>query len=213
MKVFSFNDKRNGSYIDGVSGAVGVNTNGQFVRSEKGLTWRGVDAESNSVLFSTISNTFDGNVGSMVTAMRPFDTGKGTTSSYASLRVNSDNNIGFLKIGVGNEVRLKYKSGGVENEIIHSWENNKWGLFIITWDKLKDEVIGYVNGEKTGSTLTGLGTWAGSPDARIGFADAGAYASIDCSNLKCYNHILTAKERATLYKEFLDAGPIQRRVE
>ena len=40
-KIFSFNDKRNGSYIDSVSGVVGVNTNGAWAKTEKGLAWRG----------------------------------------------------------------------------------------------------------------------------------------------------------------------------
>jgi len=37
-KIFEFSG---GSYIDKVSGAVGVNTNGEFARTEKGLMWRG----------------------------------------------------------------------------------------------------------------------------------------------------------------------------
>ena len=51
-KIFEF---RPGSYIDLVSGAVGVNTNGEWARTEKGLAWRGngVDAK---VEFGNLGN-------------------------------------------------------------------------------------------------------------------------------------------------------------
>jgi hypothetical protein len=40
-KIFEFNGSRNGSYIDPISGVVGVNTNGEWAQTEKGLAWRG----------------------------------------------------------------------------------------------------------------------------------------------------------------------------
>ena len=46
MKIFEFNGKRNGSYIDSVSGAVGVNTNGEWAKTEKGTAWRGNGSDS-----------------------------------------------------------------------------------------------------------------------------------------------------------------------
>lgn len=40
-KIFEFNDKRDGSYIDPISGNAATNTNGEWARTEKGLSWRG----------------------------------------------------------------------------------------------------------------------------------------------------------------------------
>lgn len=39
-KIFSFNNKRNGSYIDSMSGVQGVNTNGEFKQTIKGLAYK-----------------------------------------------------------------------------------------------------------------------------------------------------------------------------
>ena len=39
-KIFSFNEKLDGSYIDPISGAAGTNTNGVFERTEKGMAWK-----------------------------------------------------------------------------------------------------------------------------------------------------------------------------
>lgn len=46
-KIFSFNEGLNGSLIDPVSGAKGVNTNGVFKRADKGIAWigNGVDSQ------------------------------------------------------------------------------------------------------------------------------------------------------------------------
>ena len=40
-KVFDFNNIHEGSYIDGISGVQGTNTNGVFRTTSKGLAWKG----------------------------------------------------------------------------------------------------------------------------------------------------------------------------
>lgn len=45
-KIFSFNPKLNGSYKDPISNTLGVNTNGEFKKTEKGIAWLGNGADS-----------------------------------------------------------------------------------------------------------------------------------------------------------------------
>ena len=55
-KIFSFNDKRNGSYIDLITGDVGVNTGtSKFSRTEKGIAWDGNGGVGSKVTITSVA--------------------------------------------------------------------------------------------------------------------------------------------------------------
>ena len=53
-KVFTFNHTRRGTYIDSISKVAGVNTNGRFEPTGKGIAWEG-NGSNSYIDFSTIN--------------------------------------------------------------------------------------------------------------------------------------------------------------
>ena len=86
-KIFDFNSKRNGSYIDSISRTAGINTNGVWRNTEKGKAW-------------FANGTADINLGQTFTISR----NAGTIEAWFKADVIADNDfiLGY------NEAAFKY---------------------------------------------------------------------------------------------------------
>ena len=79
-----------------------------------------------------------------------------TANVFSIFHKNSDNTINFM-----------YRAGNVD-KIVSSTLNvegdGNWYHLVASVDTTADKLIGFVNGSQVGSTVTGLGTWSGTPD-------------------------------------------------
>jgi hypothetical protein len=203
-KIFSFNSKRNGSYIDGVSGAVGVNTAGVWARTEKGLTWR--DVPDSKIDFITTIGVGALSVEVWFKADKLF----GGTDTYRGTLIGSTTN---LRLHTRDDNKLKFTRAGVgfALSIANSLNINNWNHILITSEADGTSAF-YVNGVDVTDT-SDASTPVADDVVQIGNDGVGLGPGGDIGRIQIYDHILTPAERATFYKEFLDAAPIQRAVE
>lgn len=210
MKVFEF-DARKGSYIDQVSGAVGTNTSGKFARAEKGVAWKGARIYSilQWVVSFNLAQDWSANI------------------AYKPSKEDLDSGLGnwlglFVVAGVGAQYtdgfaittnRLVYNDGV---PVSHNYNNpltkSEWYNIQVTHDVGSKTVSVYINGEfDVSGTYTGA-LKTGS-HISIGYQATGAASTSGFSGVaQLYDHILTEKERAKLYNEFLNSHPITRSV-
>lgn len=87
----------------------------------------------------------------------------------------STNYVNIDKRATNNEMIFEYKAGGVLKSVSLTISSTAWFHLAVTWNLSGDQMIAYLNGTQTGSTQTGLGTWAGSLDAL--FCNIGARAT------------------------------------
>lgn len=84
------------------------------------------------------------------------------------LRVDVNNHVSVYKTTTNNSYSLTYSAGGTAKTVTVNTSSTNWLQLVITWDinaGVDGEVKAYLNGAQTGSTLTALGTWAGSLNA------------------------------------------------
>lgn len=75
-----------------------------------------------------------------------------------------NNIIALQKIATNNTIAFKYRAGGTEKTVTKgSMTTTGWMNMAMTWSATADQVKAYYGGVQEGSTLTGLGTWAGTP--------------------------------------------------
>ena len=78
------------------------------------------------------------------------------------LGVDASNYIEVCKNSTSNNVAFVYYAGGTAKQIGHTTSDTNWFHLVLTVTRAGDAMKAYVNGSQTGSTQTGLGTWAGS---------------------------------------------------
>lgn len=202
-KIFSFNDKRNGSYIDGISGAVGVNTGGEWAQTEKGLAWRGNGVDAGVAITSTTYN--------ISTDTYSFEFWAKRNNITGTMSILGNTTTGYFKyiIITGSTIVLE---GDTNNESISATysPDTSWHHFVILINNGQSEGI-YIDGIAAPDVSTSL-----SADVTFDLIgnSGGDITPMngDLGRIQIYDHILTSEERAKLYKEFLDAAPISRKV-
>ena len=182
MLIFEFNGKNNGSYIDSVSGNVGTPSGGgEFVRSEKGVAWRGNGVDSGLIYTKTISNnSYDiemwikYNDLSSGNYLLDFRDGSGDGQGYSYYL------SGEIVISSGSA----YTNGEEDSAPIvpNAYE---WIHFIFT-------------GVTIDSTTINIGKRYSATDWRV---------NGDIGRIQIFDHVLTEQERSQLYQEFLRATP------
>ena len=79
---------------------------------------------------------------------------------------DNNNEISIFKSSINNRADLFYDAGGtISRVVLSSQTSNAFQNYGLSWSKstgASGEVRGYLNGAQQGSTLTGLGTFAGS---------------------------------------------------
>lgn len=86
-----------------------------------------------------------------------------STARYAIvLRVDANNAIVAGRHSGNNTIRYAYSAGGTSEVVDHTTSTTAWFSLGLSWDTTADEVKAFFDGSQTGSTQSGLGTWAGS---------------------------------------------------
>lgn len=128
------------------------------------------------------------------TARRSFSFAASAANRVLAGRPTTDNTIiGF------------YAAGGVNKQVsLGSFTDTNWVQVVVTWSHSADQMKFYEDGAQVGTTMTGLGTWAGSLDpirnvigANTTNGDQGWPGYI--ANVAVWDTILTSGEISALY--------------
>jgi hypothetical protein len=198
MKIFEF---RPGSYIDPVSGAVGVNTNGEFVRSEKGIAWRGTGSVGDIISYT---NTHDDIIKtSGIFSGCAWVKFNDVVSLQGVFSVTNDAGDRFL-LGMENG-EIRWSELGGEEVSGGSIKPNEWYCIVFSCNNPTHTL--YVNNVSQSGNTANSAHYAGIA-FRLGCGtSSGANLNGQLGVVIIYDHILTEKERAKLYREFLQASP------
>lgn len=146
---------------NGTNGGATVNqntTNGVV----KAYSFDGIN-DYGDVYSTALTSAFNGPAGTAFIFMNGANMGTTTTRRLFFMSVNGSNFISGVKSATPNTVVLQYVAGGTTRSVsIGSVASNTWYLMAMTWDKAADEMKVYLNNAQSGSTQTGLGTWAGT---------------------------------------------------
>jgi hypothetical protein len=207
-KVFDFNNIHEGSYIDGISGVQGTNTNGVFRTTSKGLAWKGNGstniAYGASMGLSLNDFTVVCNFKLLTSGINHllFAWGEDSAGKRRSIWVNSVNVLYWS--GYGGSANL---SSGVTLDV------GKWYQAIISITDA-DVVTIYVN-NPTLVRATASVTLA-TPATNTLYIGAnpvgGESATAYIQTLQVYSGILPTQERNNLYNEFLQSKPKGRKI-
>lgn len=86
-------------------------------------------------------------------------------SNKRLFRVSADANNNIIIVLESTNINFFYRAGGTVNATgltAHGITATNWHHFALTASKSSDEVKFYIDGSQFSTTLTGLGTWAGS---------------------------------------------------
>ena len=201
-KIFEF---RPGSYIDLVSGAVGVNTNGEWARTEKGLAWRGNGSEYVTYdHLTTLPEDF-----SIVCWFKRSETSTDDKSPFGSLGTN------LQAFRIRDNIWSYYiidNNGNITTNTLHDIDDTEWHCAILTFD-YDGVTTGYLDGVQGDEVNSNSDTYIDISEIRVGLSGVSDYFNGDVSYAAIYDHILTEKEISKLYGEFLRASPVTRVVE
>lgn len=200
--IFTFNKYRNGSYIDPISGTVGNNFNGEFKRTTKGLAWKsdGVSEINTNVNPSLSTFTLECWLNANdVTSLQNVGSNKklGAAEDGYDFIISSGN----ILFGVANGLTINqsYKDiSAYQNKYIH---------IIATYDGSINKI--YVNNVE-GVEASANGSPNGVRNIRIAYDDnSGRFLQeAFIGKYVIYDGVISATERASLYKQFLKASPV-----
>ncbi len=131
-----------------------------------------------------------------------------TTGDKIAVNLNTDvnNNIKISYLYSSDQWAFDYIAGGTSKQILISPNlipENSWTRLSMSWDTEADEFKVYINGEQTGSTITGLGTWSGAVTSSVIGADALTLNSNFMGyfdDFKLYSRALTDDEISMTYE-------------
>lgn len=148
----------------------------------------------------------------MMIYMQPTDWADASDRYAFQVRVDS-NNVVQIRKSAANTIRFNYTAGATSNALNDTSQtsNARFTQCVITWSKSNNRVRCYVNGAQSGATLTGLGTWVGTPASGNTLIGAFGASSLVFSGQLAYATIwtreLTAAEVQSLYFFNLSAEP------
>lgn len=86
----------------------------------------------------------------------------GSSRLAVCFRVDGSNNLDLRKSASNNFITFNYVAGGTTKSVAHATSSTLWIHMLMTYSKSGDAMKAYVLGVQSGSTQTGLGTWAGN---------------------------------------------------
>lgn len=89
----------------------------------------------------------------------------GNNRYMGQLLADSNNSIIIIKSSTNNTIFCRYRAGGTNDAVSITTSTTDYFMVAITWDTTADQAKVYFNGVQSGSTQTGLGTWAGNLDS------------------------------------------------
>jgi hypothetical protein len=166
-------EANNGAYTGVTLGQIGIGD---------GLTSTYFDGSDdlNDVYSSALNSDFDGGEGSLATWLKVNSASVWTDATNREaifFYVDANNIIYLRKRSTNNVLRGLYTAGATGKTVdVTSVTDTGWIHLGVTWSASGDAFKLYYNGNQSGSTQTGLGTWAGnlkSDATRIG--NSGGY--------------------------------------
>jgi hypothetical protein len=175
--------------------------NGALGKINSSLNFDGVD-DYVDIHSSNLLSAFNGSEGSMSFWVKAADAGfwsDGLLRRQIYFTVN-DNNRVFLTKTAANTLVWSYCAGGTCKSVTIPTTTIDWFHTTITWSKTNDKVIVYFNGFQSGTTQTGLGTFAGN----LGTASIAAEGTIrahigQIDDVRLYNYPLTPAQIKQVY--------------
>jgi hypothetical protein len=159
VSLDSSGNGRVGAYTGVTLGATGIG-DGQTAASFDGAT------SFNNVYGASLAAAFNGQEGSFSIWGKVSAAGvwtDGISRRMILFQVDASNRVGINKAVANNEVDILYVAGGTSKSTgVTSFSPTGFFQIGLTWSKAGDAVKLYVNGVQSGSTLTGLGTFAGA---------------------------------------------------
>jgi hypothetical protein len=123
-----------------------------------------------SVLGAGLTAAFPGAAGTLMTWIKVAGASvwtDGTIRRFAYFFADSDNYVQLQKSNTNNTLSIVYRAGGTPKTVTITTSALTWLNIGLTWSKAANQMIVYLNGAQTGSTQTGLGTWANSLTAAL----------------------------------------------
>lgn len=162
----------------------------------------------NNIYSAALNTDFNAAAGTMAAWARVNAASVWTDSGYrvvVQLRTDDSNQIYLLKQNTNNTIRALYRANNVTQSVDTTLSLTGWFHLALTWDTAADEVKAYLNGVQSGTTQTGLDTWAGALDSTL--CHVGAYSTVPASiwhgwlaHVAIWNAALSAGEMAYLLR-------------
>jgi len=214
--IFEF-DARKGSLINPISGEVGVATDYNFVRREKGIALGDVGQSDRAyVLYSDIPTLTIGSGKSIELWVKILALGDAAFCCIGNdTYVNYEDNIG-IRCNNSPRVFMVFYNGTVKSVANPNYELMEWNHVVAIYDEANSMMHIYINGVEVHSeAITAISDFSEYDEISVGSYLNGAYleGNKEIGRVQIYDKALSAKERAKLYNEFLIASPTTRIVE
>lgn len=167
---------RDGAYTATTLGSIGIGDR------RTAATFNGTTSYCN-VYGASLAGAFMGAEGTLALWMQVSGAGfwsdTVTTRRMAYFLADTNNRVYLQKTTTANQLTAVYIAGGTNKSINYATSAPLTFFHVaLTWSKAADAFKLYINGTQVGSTLTGLGTWAGamsSTNATIGCGGIGPF--------------------------------------
>lgn len=122
---------------------------------------QGFDGAGDFIAIPKVEDDFDVDLG---TVSAWFTVEPSGSRVIVELRTDNNNHLSLWWNGSTRTFRLLRRATGVEvlAETAAVTDDGAWHLATLTWDKLADELKGYIDGAQIGTTQTGLLNWIGA---------------------------------------------------
>lgn len=129
----------------------------------------------NDIYSAALNADFDGQEGTFVQWINVNDWEDGDNRGSLRFYVSASNEAKFQRSSTNNRLTYTYTAGGTSNAInANAKSDTGFVPCAMTWSKTGDKVISYYDGTQNGSTMTGLGTWAGNLATTLTVIGAGS---------------------------------------
>ena len=157
-KIFSFNRKSNGLYIDSISKGVLSGSKGEFKKTSKGYAWEGNGIDSELGFINISTNDFLGLYGS-ITLVSAFKITKIPTISKGGSLFLKGSTTNSWGIQVQNSGGILQITGGIRGNTVKITTSNillnKWYLVVLELNEANSQM--YINNE--GQGVVDLWAW------------------------------------------------------
>lgn len=151
---------RNGAYSNVTLGATGIG-DGRTAATFLAASTSRVNVYSTS--FRDAFNNAEGTIAIWLAVTSAAVWSDGASRRIFSLRVDGSNEVNIQKLTTSNQIIFGYVAGATSKTVTATvGPTTAYVHLALTWSKAANQMKAYVNGAQSGSTQTGLGTWAGT---------------------------------------------------